>query len=100
MNKWNYIEKISAVSDRYGDKLVLLMDKYNKSNLRDITLEEAKEFWEELESFRKKVSEIQKIKTNIKEVNETIEKLKELEKWCIKGLDISWQKIQGSLWII
>ena len=80
MNKWNYIEKISAVSDRYGDKLVLLMDKYNKSNLRDITLEEAKEFWEELESFRKKVSEIQKIKTNIKEVNETIEKLKELEK--------------------
>ncbi len=50
MNKWNYIEKISAVSDRYGDKLVLLMDKYNKNNLNEITFEEAKEFWEELEN--------------------------------------------------
>jgi len=49
MSKWNYIEKISAKSDKYGDKLLLLMDKYNKNNLRDITLEEAKEFWEELE---------------------------------------------------
>jgi len=55
------------------------MDKYNKSNLRDITLEEAKSFWKELESFHNKISELQKIKTNIKEVNETIEKLKELE---------------------
>ena len=52
MDKWNYIEKISAVSDKYGDKLVLLMDKYNKNNLRDITLEEAKEFWEALENER------------------------------------------------
>jgi len=49
MNKWNYIEKISAKSDKYGDKLLLLMEKNNKSNLRDITLEEAKEFWEALE---------------------------------------------------
>ena len=48
MSKWNYIEKISAAGDKYGDKLQLLMDKYNKSNLRDITLEEAKEFWEEI----------------------------------------------------
>lgn len=50
MSKWNYIEKISVKSDKYGDKLLLLMDKYNKSNLRDITLEEAKEFWVELEN--------------------------------------------------
>ena len=50
MSKWNYIEKISAAGDKYGDKLQLLMDKYNKSNLRDITLDEAKEFWEELEN--------------------------------------------------
>lgn len=48
MSKWNYIEKISAASDKYGDKLLLLMGKYNKNNLRDITLEEAKEFWKEL----------------------------------------------------
>ena len=48
MSKWNYIEKISAASSRYGDKLLELMEKHNKSNLRDITLEEAKEFWEAL----------------------------------------------------
>ncbi len=48
MNKDDYISLISSNSNRYGDKLVLLMDKYNKNNLRDITLEEAKEFWEEL----------------------------------------------------
>ena len=50
MSKDDYIKLISANSDRYGDKLLLLMDKYNKNNLRDITLEEAKEFWEELEN--------------------------------------------------
>ena len=50
MSKDDYIKLISSNSDRYGDKLVLLMDKYNKNNLRDITLEEAKEFWEELEN--------------------------------------------------
>ena len=54
MSKWNYIEKISAKSNRYGDKLLELMDKYNKSNLRDITLEEAKEFWEKLENETRK----------------------------------------------
>ena len=47
MSKDDYIKLISSKSDRYGDKLVLLMDKYNKNNLRDITLDEAKEFWEE-----------------------------------------------------
>ena len=50
MSKDDYIKLISSISDRYGDKLVLLMDKYNKNNLRDITLDEAKEFWEELEN--------------------------------------------------
>jgi len=49
MSKDDYIKLISSNSDRYGDKLVLLMDKYNKNNLRDITLDEAKEFWEALE---------------------------------------------------
>lgn len=48
MSKDDYIKLISPNSDRYGDKLLLLMDKYNKNNLRDITLDEAKEFWEEL----------------------------------------------------
>ena len=50
MSKDKYIMMISDKSSRYGDKLLLLMDKYNKSNLRDITLEEAKEFWEALEN--------------------------------------------------
>ncbi len=50
MSKDDYIRLISSNSNRYGDKLLLLMDKYNKNNLRDITLEEAKEFWEELEN--------------------------------------------------
>ena len=45
MAKDNYITLISSKSCRYGDKLLELMDKYNKPNLRDITLEEAKEFW-------------------------------------------------------
>lgn len=50
MNKDDYIKLISSNSNRYGDKLLLLMDKYNKSNLRDITLAEAKEFWEKLKN--------------------------------------------------
>ena len=50
MSKWNYIEKISTKSDKYGDKLVELMDKHNAINLQEITYEQAKEFWEELEN--------------------------------------------------
>lgn len=50
MSKDEYIMLISAKSSRYGDKLLELMEKYNKSNLMEITLEEAKEFWEELEN--------------------------------------------------
>ena len=50
MSKDDYIKLISSNSSRYGDKLLLLMEKYNKSNLKDITLDEAKEFWEELEN--------------------------------------------------
>lgn len=45
MSKSEYIMLISANSNRYGDKLLELMDKYNKPNLMEITLEEAKEFW-------------------------------------------------------
>lgn len=48
MSKDDYIKLISSKSDRYGDKLLLLMEKYNKSNLKDITLDETKKFWEEL----------------------------------------------------
>ena len=58
MTKDDYIKLISSKSDRYGDKLVVLMDKYNKNNLRDITLEEAKEFWEELENERNRMQKL------------------------------------------
>ena len=50
MDKWNYIKKISAASDKYGDKLVELMHKYNALNLQEITYEQAKTFWKELEN--------------------------------------------------
>ena len=53
MSKDKYIAMISANSSRYGDKLLGLMEKYNKPNLMEITLEEAKEFWEELENGNK-----------------------------------------------
>ena len=53
MSNDDYIILISSSGNRYGDTLLLLMDKYNKSNLRDITLDEAKEFWEELENEKK-----------------------------------------------
>ena len=50
MSKDDYIAMISAKSNRYGDKLLELMKKYNKLSLKEITFEEAKEFWEELEN--------------------------------------------------
>ena len=48
MNKWDYIKLISTLSDLYGNKLLEMLDYYNKDNLQDITLEEAKEFYEKL----------------------------------------------------
>lgn len=46
MTKTDYIKKISNASDRYGDKLIKLMDEYQANNLKDITLEQAKQFYE------------------------------------------------------
>lgn len=48
MNKWEYIEIISNYSNRYGDKLLELLDINEKDNLQEITFEEAKEFYENL----------------------------------------------------
>ena len=45
MNKWDYIKFISNLSDLYGNKLLEMLDSYNKDNLQDITLEEAKDFY-------------------------------------------------------
>ena len=48
MGKWEYIKLLSDISDRYGDKLLLLLERYNKNNLQEIIFEEAKEFYEKL----------------------------------------------------
>ena len=48
MGKWEYIKLLSDISDRYGDKLLLLLERYSKNNLQEITFEEAKEFYQKL----------------------------------------------------
>lgn len=48
MNKDDYIDKIKEFSDDYTDYLLMLMDKYNKSSLREITYEEIKEYYKDL----------------------------------------------------
>ena len=48
MGKWEYIKLLSDISDRYGDKLLLLLKRYNKNNLQEITFEEVKEFYEKI----------------------------------------------------
>ena len=48
MGKWEYIKLLSDISNRYGDKLLLLLERYNKNNLQEITFEEVKEFYEKL----------------------------------------------------
>ena len=48
MHKDFYIILISQLSDRYGNELINMIEQYNKSNLREITYEEAKEYYEKL----------------------------------------------------
>lgn len=48
-DKWHYIGKISQLSREYhAEYMINMLDKYNKNNLQEITLNEAKEFYEEL----------------------------------------------------
>ena len=48
MDKWHYIRLVSKASDAYGSELVKMMDKYDKDNLLQITLEEAEEYYKQL----------------------------------------------------
>ena len=48
MDKWEYIKIISNYSNRYGDKLLELLDINEKTNLQEITLDEAKRYCEKL----------------------------------------------------
>ena len=49
MDKWDYISLISKQSDKYGDLLLELMEKYNRYNLQEVTMQEVMEFYNELE---------------------------------------------------
>lgn len=48
MDKWDYIKLVSNISDNYGNELINMMEKYNKTNLQQITCEEAKKYYEQL----------------------------------------------------
>lgn len=54
----NYIQKISEycreTGDRYGGKLVELMDRHGAINLQQITDDQAREFYEELKNKKEK----------------------------------------------
>ena len=45
MLKIDYIKEISKMSDRRGNKLIAMMDRYNRICIDDITYEEAKEYY-------------------------------------------------------
>ena len=53
MDKWDYISLLSKRSDKYGNLLLELMEKYNKTNLQEITEKEAKNFYKELDKKEK-----------------------------------------------
>lgn len=44
--KWLYIEKIKELGEDGGQKLLDLMTAYNCNNLREVTYDQAKEFYE------------------------------------------------------
>lgn len=48
MDKWDYIKCISKISNKGDDKLLEMLDYYNRNNLCEITYEEVKEFYEKL----------------------------------------------------
>lgn len=60
MDKWDYINDISLASDKRGNLLLELMERFNSMNLKDITEEQAKAFYGERISNNgsKSVSEI------------------------------------------
>lgn len=47
--KWKYIHLLSNRSGRYGDYLLKMMDYYEVSNLQEITEEQARSYWEQVE---------------------------------------------------
>lgn len=56
MNKWYYIAKISKASDFYGDKLIEMLEYYDKYGLKDITYKEAKDYWKLIKDDKRAIS--------------------------------------------
>lgn len=48
MSKDKYIKLISGLSDKYGDKLLDVMDKNNVTSLAELNKEDLKEYYEQL----------------------------------------------------
>ena len=48
MNKWFYIKLIGKLSDKHGDKLLDMLNQYNKYGLKDLTYQEVKDYWEKM----------------------------------------------------
>ena len=46
MTKDDYIRLITKASNKFGDKLNAMLDYYNVYRLRDLTLEQVKEYYE------------------------------------------------------
>ena len=46
MDKWYYIKLLSCESNKFDDKLLKMLDYYNKISLSEITFDEVKEFYE------------------------------------------------------
>lgn len=46
MTKDDYITLISKASSKFGDKLNAMLDYYDAHGLRDLTLEQVKEYYE------------------------------------------------------
>ena len=70
MDKWEYIVCISKASDKYGDKLEEMMERYNRINLQEITYIEAKEFWEELKDEMEGIKMAVNVKSSTRDVDE------------------------------
>ena len=46
MDKYEYIDILSKASNKTGNLLLELMDRYNAMNLESLTVEQVKEFFE------------------------------------------------------
>lgn len=48
MDKWFYIMQLSELSSKNNDTLLHMLNYYNKNGLCEITYQEAKRYWKQL----------------------------------------------------